>query len=442
VVLALLIALAAMQLVVSVGQPPPQGGSGTGSLAGASPSPDALVTTSGEPAVLATAGPGSGGSTGAADPDQAFEAGTGWLSPAEIEQLETQLDADRVTHGIPGISATIIFRDGTRWAETAGIADVTRLVQLRPGTPFALGSISKTFTGALILQLIREGRLALTDSAAARLSGVAGITIDSRITVAQLLDHTSGLRDFFLNPKIETAFAADPDAKWTASRAFAFSGRPVAPPGNRFVYSNTNYLLLGLIAERIMGRPLGAQLHARFFEPLGMRTATFQGEDQPFVPLARAYRFASDGPADPPIGLPGTTEVIPFRAAVTASGGAGSIAAAAPDVATWARALYGGAVLGPMMTSTMIAHALRPSADPRRPYGYAVHATPIDDHSSLGHSGRYLGVRGVVRHFPVDGLTIAVLTNQSRTDPGLILLELLRIAVPAQADAPIGHGEW
>jgi D-alanyl-D-alanine carboxypeptidase len=353
--------------------------------------------------------------------------------------LDAHLDSARQLYGLPGVSATIVFRDGTRWSGSSGFADVQAGRPARPGTPFAVASISKTYTAALILQLVEEGRLALTDSAAARLTGVPGVAIDPRITVAQLLDHTSGLRDFFSNDEIEPAFAANPDATWTAARALSFAGRPFAAPGLRFLYSNTNYVLLGLIAERIGRKPLGAMLRERFFEPLELRTTSYQGLDRPFLPLARGYRFSTGSPLDPPIALPGSTDLVPFRAAVTASGGAGSIAASAPDVATWARALYDGKVLSPTMTALMIADAARTTAvDPRLPYGYGVNVLPIDGHPSMGHSGRYLGSRAVVRHFPLDGLTISVVTNQSRTDPGLLLVDLLRLALLAQGDTVVG----
>jgi D-alanyl-D-alanine carboxypeptidase len=356
-----------------------------------------------------------------------------------LSVLDAHLDSIRQLYGLPGVSATIVFRDGTRWSGSSGFADVVAGTPARPGTPFAVASISKTFTAALILQLIEQGRLAFTDSAAARLAGVPGVAIDPRITVAQLLDHTSGLHDFFSNDKIEPAFAANPDATWSAAQALSYAGKPLAAPGVRFFYSNTNYVLLGLIAERIGRKPLGPLLRERFFEPLELRTTSYQGAERPFLPLARGYKFATGSPLDPPIPLPGSTDVVPFRAAVTASGGAGSIAASAPDVATWARALYGGKVLSPTMTATMIADAARTKAiDPRIPYGYGVNVLPIDGHPSMGHSGRYLGSRAVMRHFPLDGLTISVVTNQSRTDPALVLVDLLRLALLAQGDAAPG----
>jgi D-alanyl-D-alanine carboxypeptidase len=452
VVLALLLLLAGFQLVVSVGQPLPSTSGGPGGQAadGASPVPSTAASqlpgASGSAAPVGSFGPAPSGSPQPTTPP-------GHPSPPMLAVLDAHLESVRALYGIPGVSATILFRDGTRWTGAAGLADVGAVIPVRPGTPFAIASISKTFTAALILQLVAEGRLALADSAAARLAGTAGAGIDRRITIAQLPDHPSGLRDFFLNPKIEPAFAADPDARWSAAQALSYVLPPIAQPATRFFYSNTNYLLLGLIAEKIGGRPLGTLLRERYFGPLGLVTTSFQALERPYLPLARPYRFEGPSPTEAPTLLPGGTDAVPFRAAVTASGGAGSIAASSTDIATWARALYGGTLLGPTMTAVMVADAARATAvDPRLPYGFGVSTLPIDGHESLGHSGRYLGARGVVRHFPLNGLTIAVLTNQSRTDPGLVLVDLLRLALFAQGDTassgpvptqgpPTGEGE-
>jgi D-alanyl-D-alanine carboxypeptidase len=445
-VVALVTVVAALQLVASVGQPIPATSNGPGG-------PIAAASPSGAPG---SGGPAGSNGPGAGSPQPATSPATGPLAtaaptptatlpghpaPAILAVLDTHLEAIRALYGIPGVAATIVFRDGTRWVGAAGLANVAAGIPVSPGTPFAVASVSKTFTAALILEYINEGRLALGDSAATRLGSTPGITIDRRITISELLDHTSGLRDFFLNPKIEPAFAANPDASWTPAQAFGFALPPVAAPGARFLYSNTNYLLLGLIAERTGGKPLSVLLRERFFTPLGMVTASYQGVDRPFVPLARPYRFDTPSPDETPIALPGSTDAVPFRAAVTASGGAGSVAASAPDIATWARALYGGSLLGPTMTALMIADAARTTAiDPRLPYGYGVSVLPFDGHLSVGHSGRYLGARAVVRHFPLDGLTISVLTNQSRVDPGVILVDLLRLGLLAQGDAAPNPG--
>jgi CubicO group peptidase (beta-lactamase class C family) len=107
------------------------------------------------------------------------------------------------------------------------------------------------------------------------------------------------------------------------------------------------------------------------------------------------------------------------------------------DLARWARALYGGDVLGPQGTALLLSSFSKTSSYiPGVSYGYGVQALSVDGHPSLGHSGRFLGFRGVVRTFPIDGITIAVLTNQSRADPGVIVRELLAVTLPPPSVCP------
>ena len=131
-----------------------------------------------------------------------------------------------------------------------------------------------------------------------------------------------------------------------------------------------------------------------------------------------------------PIDLSDGSAFMPFTSVVTAAGGAGGLASNASDLARWARALYGGGVLRPGMRSTRCSATSRRTAPykPRVPYGLGVQRLDIDGAPSLGHSGRLLGFRSAMRWLPDEGITIAVLTNQSRTDPGIFVRALLKIA--------------
>jgi CubicO group peptidase (beta-lactamase class C family) len=128
---------------------------------------------------------------------------------------------------------------------------------------------------------------------------------------------------------------------------------------------------------------------------------------------------------------------------VTAAGGAGMLAGTAGDAARWMEALVAGGVLRPETRNAMIAHAARTQALKRGyPYGLGVQAVTVAGHIAIGHSGRYLGTRSVVRHMPATGITIAVLTNQAAGDPNRILVRLYRQLLPSQATCrgcPVGR---
>jgi D-alanyl-D-alanine carboxypeptidase len=340
-------------------------------------------------------------------------------------QLDAELDVVRARLGIPGVSVTIIFGDGSTWIGTSGRADVAGKVDVAPDTAFALASVSKTYTAALILDLVREGKIRLDAPARTYLPTSA---LDKRITIRQLLEHTSGLDDYFLHPPIDKALLADPGASWSVKRTLKYVGKPYFPPGRGWHYSNTNYLYLGLIAERVTGAPLATELRKRFFVPLDLTETWYQAVEKPIEPFAHGYRFTGPKIASPPIDIAPTSTVMPFRSVVTAAGGAGSIAATSSDVARWARLLYRGKVLGDEMTAAMLAGVADTAVyHPRVPYGLGVQAFPINGRLAIGHSGRLLGFRSAVRYLPAEAVTIAVLTNQSRADPGVIVNDLLSI---------------
>jgi D-alanyl-D-alanine carboxypeptidase len=340
-------------------------------------------------------------------------------------RLQVELDDIRARLGIPGVSVTVIFPDDSSWTGTSGRADVAANEVVTPDTAFALASVSKTYTAALILGLAGDGRI---DLDAPALSYLPGAALDKRITIRQLLNHTSGLDDFFLHTPIDKALQADPDAFWSVKRTLKYVAKPYFPPGRGWRYSNTNYLYLGLIAERVTGATLAIALRDRFFVPLHFDATWYQAVEKPRGPLAHGYRFAGPRLSTPPIDLSAKSPVAPFRSVVTAAGGAGSIAATSADAARWGRLLFTGEVLGPAMTAQMLdGVAFTAAYKPRVPYGLGVQAFPIGGRLSVGHSGRLLGFRSAVRHLPAENVTIAVLTNQSRADPAVIVEALLAI---------------
>jgi D-alanyl-D-alanine carboxypeptidase len=354
--------------------------------------------------------------------------------PVTIEERRAALSATllrlRAAYGIPGISAAMTFPDGTTWVAKAGFADVARHRVVTPTTVFSAGSISKTFTSALILRLAEEGKLSLDLPVRTYLPK---LVIDRAITVRQLLDHTSGLDDFFSHSTIDKALLAQPRRVWSAADSLRYVARPYFKPGAGWHYSNTNYLVLGMVAEAVGRAPLATQLRQAFFDPLRLDHTTYQRVEKPRGPIAHGYRFTSQNPKQKGIDVSDGTTVIPFTSVVTASGGAGSIATTASDLVRWARALYGGAVLQPetfaaMVDDAAVTTALKSSV----PYGLGVQVVTIDGREAMGHSGRLLGFRAVMRWLPVEGIAVVVMTNQSRTDPNVLVRDLLRsvIGVP------------
>jgi D-alanyl-D-alanine carboxypeptidase len=353
--------------------------------------------------------------------------------PGIRERLQAALDRGREELAAPGIAAAVLFPDGRIWVGTSGVADLASGRPLTEETPFAVASISKTFLAAEFMALVGEGRIDLDASVAGLLPGVVLGTrpIDARITVRQLLDHTSGLRDYLVDAKLDKATRADPTKVWTPAMALAYVGKPLAPPGAGYHYSNTNYVLLGLIAERVTGRTLAQEYRTRFLDPLGLRSTFYQGAEKPTAELPTAYRYSSSTLDAKPAVLNDGTAIRPYTSITTAAGAAGSMAASAPDLVRWASALYGGSLLPPSMVQAMIDDAARTATlKPAASYGLGVQVVTIDGRLSYGHTGRLVGARSVLRWFPEDWIAIAVVTNESRFEPGLVLRDLLAIVAP------------
>jgi len=351
--------------------------------------------------------------------------------------LQKRLDGIVKKYAIPGVSVAISFPDGSTWLGSSGVAEVVGRTPVTSDTAFALASVSKTFIAALVMALVQDGRVGLEASAADYLPA---LDLDPAITVRQLLDHTSGLRDFFYHRRIDADLLKARDRRWDETTSLRYVGKPYFKPGRGWHYSNTNYLVLGLLAERVGGASLAEQLRARFFEPLGLTHTYYQPTESPRGPVAHGYRYGSTSTKTGPIDLSDGSDIVPFTSVVTAAAGAGALAASANDLARWARALYGGNALAPTSVQAMVADVTRTKAfKPSRAYGLGVVAEDIEGRATLGHSGRLLGSRSVMRWLPEEGIAIAVLTNQSRTDPGIIARALLKIALrPAEDCTCVG----
>lgn len=372
---------------------------------------------------------------------------SGAISPASptpdpslvASRLQLTLDRVRAQLSIPGVSVAIMWDDGRTWVGASGLRNVAAGDPMTSGTAFALASISKTFTAAVVLQLVEEGRLSL-DAPVAPL--LPKYKLDGRITLRMLLDHTSGLPDFFFGKGIDAALLRTPNATWTPLKSWSYVPAVHGAPGKVWNYSNTNYLLLGELVTAVTGNPLAVEIRTRLLNPLGLATAYYQAVEQPKEAGTLAYELlAKAGGGWTARRVAPASAVMPFRSVVTAAGGAGSLAATALDTARWMRAWAGGEVLNADMQAQMLADVARTvKLHANIPYGLGIQRVTLNGYNALGHSGRYLGIRNVVRYLPKAGITIAVLTNQSLWDPERIASALLKVVLPAPSPSPSAPG--
>ena len=143
------------------------------------------------------------------------------------------------------------------------------------------------------------------------------------MTIRQLLDHTSGLRDYFFHPAIDRILVDHPDRIWSEAESMKYVGKPYFKPGRGWHYSNTNYLVLGMVAERVGGESLADLYRERFFEPLGLDGTFYQPTEIARGPVAHGYRFSTSAKDAKPIDLTADGPVVPFASVVSAARGAG-----------------------------------------------------------------------------------------------------------------------
>ena len=189
--------------------------------------------------------------------------------PAGLQRAAGQLVAD----GVPGV--IIMTRRGQRVSDVvAGLADKATGQPMRPQDRVHIGSITKTFAAAVVLQLAAEGRLSLNDSVQKWLPGV--ITghgyHPAQITIRQLLQHTSGLRDYAADPRFQTAQALE--KTWRPQQLVNIALR-LGPPVHGWLYSNTNYILLGMIIQKVTGHSPITEIRRRILVPLGLHDTSF-----------------------------------------------------------------------------------------------------------------------------------------------------------------------
>ncbi len=299
-------------------------------------------------------------------------------------RYEAALGAARAAGSAYGITFAVV-RDGELvWSGSTGRSRDGR-TELQPETPLVIGSVTKTFVASVVLELAAEGRIDHSDRVRTHLPGLAKLSGD--VTVAQLLDHTSGLADVF-NDTTRAGLEEDPAHAWTAAEVLGTLHEPWYAPGEGWAYANTNYYLLGLIVEHVTGNSLAEELDRRVLGPLDLNDTTMLDAADAAGPLAPAWS--------------------------TIFWASGAMTSSAADVARWGDALYNGGVLPATAREAMLdfnAHD----------YGFGVQRLELGSAKGYGHTGLLNTYTALLFHVPDRDVTIALLVNRSHVDLGGML---------------------
>ncbi|MFG2292275.1 serine hydrolase domain-containing protein [Streptomyces sp. NPDC048603] len=304
---------------------------------------------------------------------------------------------EEVRSGVPG-GLAVARRGGHTWAGAAGLGDLRTGEERSAEDRFRAGSITKTFVATVLLQLEAEGRLGLDDPVERWLPGlVRGRGHDGRtVTVRQLLNHTSGIFNYtedeeFGRRLLGRGFLRHRYDTWRPEQlvAVAMGNEPYFAPGTGFHYSNTNYILAGLVIEKATGHPYAQEIERRILRPLRLDATEFPGtrKDMP-EPSSRAYSKLSE-PGTPPDPAGRTYDVT--RLNPSWGGAAGEIVTDARDLNDFYRALFSGRLLPPRQLRAMTDTVAVPEV-PGAGYGLGVMRVKLSCGTEVwGHDG---GIHG------------------------------------------------
>lgn len=353
-------------------------------------------------------------------------------SAALHQRLQAVLDSAHRAGSFPGATAGVALRDGRVLGLATGLADTARREVMTPAHLLLAGSVGKTYAAAVALQLVQEGALDL-DAPIARYLGdepwFARLPNGRDVTVRMLMNHTSGIVRYEFQERFLQDLVKDPYRTWTPADRLAYllDLEPPFAAGAGWEYSDTNYILLGVIIERLTGQSYYAEMQRRLVQPLGL-TGTVAADGPVIAGLAQGYAGPDNffGGYDTMVGPDGR---VVFNPQMEWTGG--GVATTAGDLARWAHALYTGDVLSREMTAAMV-QGVPAKLGPNVTYGLGAIVRPTPLGVTYGHSGFFPGYSTDVMHFAEHGVTVAVQVNTSargRTArTGAMLVALARAA--------------
>ena len=298
----------------------------------------------------------------------------------------------------PGCSAAAAMEGRVVWADARGLADVAAGTPLTPATRFDIASVSKQFTATAVLLLSFDGALALTDPLSAHVAGLP--TWADRVSIDQLIHHTSGIPDYDLLLTQRGIPITTPTTQQDALDVLAGVTDLKFEPGTTHEYSNSNYLLLAEVVKAASGQPLGEFLARRVYEPLHLDMAVQPGDRAADVAVGYQQLNQQLSPVDPQWQQVGD----------------GAVITTPTELARWGDNYRTGQVGGPRLLAAITDGSVPTATDPQAPrYGAGVYLLP---NGFLGHNGGWGGHLTVLTISPDRRTTLAVSCNRDDDQDG------------------------
>jgi CubicO group peptidase (beta-lactamase class C family) len=322
--------------------------------------------------------------------------------PGRADPVDDFVQAQMKKQRIPGLSIAVVEDGKVIMAQGYGLANVELHVPATKDTVYSSGSVGKQFTATCVMQLVEDGKIGLDDKVSKYLDGTPDTWKD--ITVRHLLTHTSGIKNY---SPLTLNFRKD----YTDAELLKIATRlplDFTPPGAQWKYSNTGYVLLGILIKQVSGKFYGDLLKERVFGPLGMGTARVYSEADIIPNRAKGYRLLS--------GELKNDEYVSPTLNQTADG---SLVFSVLDMARWDAGLYTEKILKKSSLEQMWT-PVKLNDGSTYPYGFGWALLDYRGHQNISHGGAWLGFTTSIWRLVDDKLTVIVLTNRAGTDPDTI----------------------
>jgi CubicO group peptidase (beta-lactamase class C family) len=357
-----------------------------------------------------------------------------------VKSVEDSVFGGLVKPDEPGFAALIRIGGRNTYTRTEGVRDLHSKARIDAHTNFRLASFTKQFTAMAIMLLVHDGRLRYGETLTEIFPDFPAY--GKTITIRNLLNHTSGLPDYEdLMDEVEKTKGPgwSPQKQIQDAEVLELLKKENAgkfAPGTSWSYSNSGYVVLGLIIAKVSGQPYGKFLHERIFAPLKMNHSIVYQKGKNEV-TNRAYGHSEEG------GVPKETD----QSSTSATPGDGGVYSNLEDLAKWDDALRNHTLLSekefqPALILVKLNDGsqphwpLEPSDDnlhPGKPvsYGFGWFLDPYEGHQRMWHTGSTMGFRTAIERFTeADGLTVIILCNRTDLDPEMLALEVARFYPP------------
>jgi CubicO group peptidase (beta-lactamase class C family) len=343
------------------------------------------------------------------------------LVTAQSDRVDSCIAAQMSNRHIPGLALAVIRNGVPVKVKGYGLANIELNVPVNPQTVFQSGSVGKQFTAMLVMLLVEQGKINLDEVISRYFPNSP--TAWQKITVRHLLTHTSGIANYTedsLGVNYQTDYTEDQMLKKAKQMPLDFQ------PGQKWSYSNTGYVLLGILIHKVTGQFYGDLLTQYIFQPLSMETTRIISEADIIPNRAAGYRLEK--------GELKNQEWVSPTFNTTADG---SLYFTILDLIKWDAALSSGKIL--LKTSfDQIWSPVHLKGDSIHPYGFGWFLSPINGHKAVYHGGSWQGFNTYIARYVNDGLSVIVLTNLSPAIPGKIARSVASIYVPELAEKVLG----